>query len=249
MRRPVYQYDKAAGPAIYRDRDWPKPAAGVLKLTVAQADSFPLYQPIEQPVMFKQDSLEAVIDPKNLQQGVLERADLFVLQMIRDNWTSRPVYFSRTAGGYPQSLGFGPYLVAQGLARRLSHTVPTAGKDTLLLSGEGFVDVARTARLWNETFVGHRSITSRGDWVDKPSAGIPALYVSVGLVLHDAFTTKGDSAAALKALALADSVAFRSRTIEWFGGQSLVQQAARAGKAAPAPVVPLGEGSGDSAKR
>ena len=247
VRRPVFEYDKAAGPAVYRDRDWPKPAAGVLKLTTAQADSFPLYQPLEQPVMFKQDSLEAVIDPKNLQQGVLERADLFVLQMIRDNWQTRPVYFSRTAGGYPQSLGFGPYLVAQGLARRLSKTVPTAGKDTMLLSGEGFVDVGRTARLWNETFVGHRSIAARGDWVDKPSAGIPALYVSVGLVLHDALSQRGERDRAIDALALADSVAVRSRTIEWFGGKSLVEQALDAAKRPAAPVVPLG--GGDSAQR
>lgn len=242
IRRPVFAYDAAAGPAVYRGGTWTKPSGSVLALTTQQADSVPLYLQLDQPQMFKQDSLEAIIDPRNLNQGVLERADILVLQMIRDNWGKRPVYFSRTAGGYPQSLGFGPYMIAQGLARRLSPRVPTPGKDTLLLQGEGFIDVARTARLWNETFLGHRSITNRGDWVDKPSAGIPALYVSVGLVLHDALRTQGNDAGATKVLALADSVAVRSRTIDWFGGKSLVQQgAAKAGESGgPAPVVPLG---------
>jgi hypothetical protein len=240
IRRPVFAYDKAAGPAVFRDRDWPKPSGSVLSLTMNQADSVPLYEQLREPMMFKQDSLEAILDPRALQDGIVQRADFLVLQMIRDNWKTRPVFFSRTAGGYPQSLGFGPYLISQGLARKLSHTVPTPSPDTLLLQGEGFVDVGRTARLWNETFVGHRSITSRGDWVDKPSAGIPALYVSVGLTLHDALKAQGKNAQATAVLALADSVAIRSRTIDWFGGKSLQQQGAATGPA-PATAIPLGD--------
>ncbi len=247
IRRPVFDYDPAAGPAVWRGRTWTKPTGSVLAMTPTQADSVPLYLQLEQAQLFKQDSLEAIIDPRNLNQGILERADILVLQMIRDNWGKRTVHFSRTAGGYPQSLGFGPYLLAQGLARKLLPTTPTPSRDTLLLQSEGFVDVATTSRLWNETFLGMRAITNRADWVDKPSAGIPALYVSVGLVLHDALQQQGKKEEATKVLALADSVAVRSRTIDWFGGKSLTQVAAPAPESGVAPAIPLG--TSDSGKR
>ena len=31
--------------------------------------------------------------------------DIAVLRMIADSWPQRPIYFSRTTGNYPQSLG------------------------------------------------------------------------------------------------------------------------------------------------
>ena len=180
IRRPIYEYDAAAGPAIYRGGTWKKPTTKPLNLTLAQADSVPLYVPLDSAMVFTHQSIQAVIDPKNLAQGVLERADILTLYMIRDNWNTRPIYFSRTSGNYGNSLGLGQYLVTQGLARRLVNNMPGASADTIAIPGEGFVDVKRSFALWSTVFVGQKSIISRGDWVDKPSAGIPALYVSAG---------------------------------------------------------------------
>ncbi len=235
IRRPIYEYDAAAGPAIYRSGTWTKPLAKPLNLTFAQADSVPLYMQLESPMLFQQDSLQATIDPKNLAQGVLERADILTLYMIRDNWGKRPMYFSRTSGGYGQSLGLGPYLLTQGLARKLLPQTPGVSADTIAIQGEGFVDVKRSLALWNTVFVGQKSIISRGDWVDKPSAGIPALYVSAGIVLSDALRANGNAAEAQKVITTAKDIAAASRTLNWFGGEAGIL-----GQPAPGAALPPG---------
>jgi hypothetical protein len=217
IRRPIAEYDAAKGPAVYRGRQWPKPTKPALSLTMEQADAVPLFVELQGPQVFKQGSLTATIDPRNLSHGVLERADFLVLQMIRDNAGQRPVYFSRTAGSYPVSLGLQPYLLTQGLARRLLPDEATARGDTVAVPGEGFVDLARTRALWNDVFQGPKSIIARGDWIDKPSAGIPALYVSTGFVLGEALTRTGNPQAANTVIATATNVARASRTSNWFG--------------------------------
>ncbi len=247
IRRPIYEYDAANGPAIYRGKTWVKPLAKPLNLTLAGADSIPLYQELPQAMMFQHETLEAVIDPKNLAQGVLERADILTLYMIRDNWGKRPMYFSRTSGNYGMSLGLGQYLLTQGLARRLLPKPPGVSADTIAIQGEGFVDVKRSLALWNDVFVGQKSIISRGDWVDKPSAGIPALYVSAGIVLSDALQATGNAAEAKKVILTAKDIAAASRTLNWFGGEAGILGQPAAGAGLPAGVdtsaqtaIPLG---------
>jgi hypothetical protein len=184
-----------------------------------------------------------VIDPRNLSQGVLERADMLVLTMIRDNWNKRPLYFSRTSGSYAQSLGLGAYVVSQGLARRLVPNTPGVSTDTLVVPGEGFVDVKRTEALWKDVFVGHNSVIRRGDWVDAPSAGIPALYVSTGLVLSDALQSLGRKTAADSVFGKAEQVARASRTIDLFGGAAAMRgqpPVAPPADSEKATAVPLG---------
>ncbi len=151
---------------------------------------------------------------------MLERADILTLYMIRDNWGGRPIYFSRTSGNYGVSLGLGQYLITQGLARKLLPVPPGVSADTIAIQGEGFVDVNRSLALWNTVFVGQKSIISRGDWVDKPSAGIPALYVSAGIVLSDALRATGKNAEAQKVITTAKDIAAASRTLNWFGGEA-----------------------------
>ncbi|HWJ23098.1 MAG TPA: hypothetical protein VNS52_12160, partial [Gemmatimonadaceae bacterium] len=234
VRRPVYEYDAAKGPAIYRNQQWKKPSGPPVNLTMEQLDSLPVYQELVQPQVFKKGNITAVIDPRNLGHGYLEKADIFVLRSILDGFPERPVYFSRTAGNYPQTLGLGPYLLTQGLARRLVNGEVAAGKDTVLVPGEGFVDVPRTDSLWRNVFEAPKSLIRRGDWVDKPSVGIPFLYVTTGMILSDALTHEGRVQDAQRTLATAEQIAKATHLDDLF----------QASRARTQPAVPL---EGDTA--
>ena len=69
------------------------------------------------------------------------------------------------------------------------------------------MDLKRTKTLWDSAFTGHRSIATRNDWVDRPSVGIPYLYVATGLMLSEALGTVGDTAAASRVLSESRRVA------------------------------------------
>jgi transmembrane protein TMEM260 (protein O-mannosyltransferase) len=222
IRRPVYEYDSLKGPAIYRGKVWKKPSGPPLQLTLAEADSIPLYYELRQPQIFRKDSLVSTIDLQ-----YLERKDILILRMIQDAFPERPLYYSRTSGGEGQNLGFGKYLLTQGLARKLLDHVPKPGPDTIPVQGEGSVDVKRTKALW-DIFKAPDAFIKRGDWVDRPSVGIPFLYVSTGVILADALSRIGESAAADSVLAKTEAIARAARVEEALG---LRRQ--------PAPLAPL----------
>ena len=226
IRRPVFDYDEAKGPAAYRGKSWKKPASAALKMTMDEADAVPLGQEVTQPQLFVAGNIKAVVQPR-----FLARADIFVLRLIQDG--VRSLYFSRTSGSYGQELGLGGYLLTQGLARKLMPDSVIAGKDTLRVPGEGFVDVARTAALWKE-FRAPASLVRKNDWVDRPSVGIPYLYVSTGVVLSEALGQQGDAVGAQAAMNKARAVAKATRLEDLFGPEA----------PPPPPVI-----SGDSARK
>ncbi|HEY5062335.1 MAG TPA: DUF2723 domain-containing protein [Gemmatimonadaceae bacterium] len=208
IRRPVYTYDAAKGPAIYRNQQWVKPDSSPIHMTMADADSVPAYYPLNGPMKFSAGKLQATIDPKNLDHGVLQRADLFVLRMIQDGWPKRPVYFARTSGSYARSLGLGDDVLTQGLASKLFEPPPqTAAKDTLYIPGDGWLDLPRSDALWRTVFKGPQSILNTGDWIDRPSVGIPYLYVATGMELAEAFKTRGNDAAAASVFDMSKRIA------------------------------------------
>ena len=192
IRRPVFEYDAAKGPAMYRNKQWPKPAGPPLRMTTQEADSVPPYMLINKPQLVNlSPELKVVLDPRRLQNdgqgnGYLQRADVFVLRMIADSWPGRPVYFSRTSGGYARELGFDNNTLTQGLAAKVFVPPAAPSKDTMFIQGDGWIDVNRTKMLWNDVFQGHKALIRRGDWIDQPSIGIPYLYIATGLELADA---------------------------------------------------------------
>ena len=197
IRRAVFAYDAATGPAVYRGHTWPRPTRSPIDMTLADADQVPLAIELPQPQLFKKGEIVATIDGKNLQHGFLERADIFVLRMIQDAFPARPIFFARTSAGYGESLGLGPYLLTQGLARKLMPQMITASRDTVNIPGQGFLDVARTKALWTNVFAGQKAILKKGRWVDRPSVGIPYLYVSTGLILAEGLSTNPEERAAV----------------------------------------------------
>ena len=209
IRRPIHAYDVERGPAAYRHRDWPKPETPPLLLTLDEADSIPPYMLVPQPVRFQAKGLDIRIDPRMLPQtrggGILERADLLVLRMIADTWPQRPVYISRTAGGYGEMLGLGNNLLSQGLARKVV-PAPVASRDTVYVPGSGWVDIQRTRALWAD-FAGPPAIVTRGDWIDRPSVSIAYSYLFAGSELAGLLSERRDVAAGDSVMATVRRVA------------------------------------------
>src|SRR4051812_157702 len=211
IRRPIFTYDAAKGPAVYRNQQWAKPAGPPLKMTLDEADSVPPYWQIDKPMVFKAGchaepnaacDINAVIPPH-----LLQRADLFVLRMIQDSYPARPIYFSRTSGGYARELGLGEHVLTQGLAAKVFIAPKASTRDTMNVAGDGWMDVKRTTELWNNDFVGPKSVIRTNDWIDQPSVGIPYLYVATGLELSEALRSRGESAMANQVWTTAKQVA------------------------------------------
>ena len=193
LRRPVVPYDAEQGPAVYRGRRWPMPSTPVFSGTIAQLDSVPEYVELRTPQLFQQGNLRAVVDPRRLEYGVPVRADLLVLQLLKDNYGVRPFYVSRTTGGYVQALGLEPYAIMQGLVNKILPAPAPTNPDTVAIPGLGHVDVPRSLALWRG-YGGPPSIIRQGDWVDRPSVNIPITYISTALILGQVFTQQGDTA-------------------------------------------------------
>jgi hypothetical protein len=131
-----------------------------------------------------------------------------VLRMIQDSWPQRPIYFARTSGGYARSLGLGDNTLTQGLAAKL-FLPPTTGtpKDSMFVQGDGWLDVARTDSLWKHVFAGPASVLHTGDWIDRPSVGIPYLYVATGIELAEALKSLGNVAEAQQVFGTSEAIA------------------------------------------
>jgi hypothetical protein len=211
IRRPVYEYDAAKGPAIYRDRQWVKPSGSPIRMSIAEADALPEYIEIKTPQLFQKDSIQATIQPQ-----YLERASIVILRILKDEYPARPMYFARTVGDYARTLGLDSYLMTQGLARKLMPQVPKASRDTILTS-EGWIDLKTSLALWNQDFLGPQAVIRRGLWVDRASVGIPYIYISTAINLSQITASRGDTAEAAKFARAARAVAGATGLDEMFG--------------------------------
>jgi hypothetical protein len=236
IKRPVFEYDADSGPAIYRDRQWTKPSGPPVSLTIEQANALPPYVEIREPQIFRKGTLIATVQPQ-----VLDKASVLVLRMIADAFPERPIYLARTSGSYGRSLGLDPYLIQQGLARKLLPSIPTADRDTVLLQGEGWFDLPRSRALWTDVFQAPKAIIERGSWVDRASVGIPYLYISTAANLYEAEMMAGNRPAAEQVMVTAEAIA-RATGL----GDLFAQQAPAPPRGDTAPVIPLGA---DTARR
>lgn len=204
IRRPIFDYDEANGPAAFRGKTWVKPTGPVIKMTMDEADRMPLYQEVSQPAVFTKGNIRALIQPR-----IVPRAEILVIRMLNDNDT-RAIHFSRTSADLAESLGLGPYVVMQGHTRRVMSDTVRAGGNIVAVPGEGFVDVALSKALWDE-FRAPASLIRKGDWIDKPSIGIPYLVVTTGLATAEALFQSGRQAEANGIVRTARDVALAMR--------------------------------------
>jgi hypothetical protein len=187
IRRPVATYDAASGPAIYRRHAWKKPIGPPLKLTYTKADAIPDYIQITQPQIFRKDDITLNIAP-----GYLLRDQLVLLRLIKDSFPERPIY---VAAGVGDGLGLQPYLMSQGFAQKIADHPLTDTPATPRIAGV-FVDVDRSKALWDTVYRAPDALIKEGDWVDRPSAGIPYTYAYTGAILAEAMSRRGDEATA-----------------------------------------------------
>jgi hypothetical protein len=212
IRRPVYEYDAAKGPEIYRNQQWKKPVGPPVKMTYEEADALPLAIQTPPNAAFQKGDIIAV--PRSPQ---LMRADQLVYFMIRDTYPDRPIYFSRTAGGYPYELGLERYVLTQGMAKKLVNQQIIPSRDTVLIQGEGMVDVKRSYELWSKVFTATTSLAARKGWVDDASVGIPDLYVISGVTLAEALAQSGQIARSDSVYQQSKGIATAMRRAQVFG--------------------------------
>src|SRR5438445_445265 len=212
QRRPIVTYDSAAGPAIYRGHVWPKPTGPLLNFTAQQVDSLPQYYPLNQRQGLNLAGVNVTLDPQMLGREWIERADIVVLEAIKDNLAKRPIYFSRTVGLYADQFSLTGYLEGQGFARRL-HGQPITPSDSIQPVGQlGYVNIPRSTTLLFDVY--HISGAARPrprGWVDRPSEGILQTYGLMYTALSEAVRRTNPTIAS-RALVIADSI-FKNTTL------------------------------------
>jgi hypothetical protein len=174
---------------------WPKPTNPVFALSEKELDSLPEFAKTPGKGL-RFDSLEI-----RFGQDVLDRKDLATIFIIRDNLGKRPIYFSWSVSTMPdQTFGLTPYLVSQGLVRKL-YPKPVVPKPPIVMSaGMGWMDLDRTkALLWK----GYRWLSAARDrprgWIDPPSESILELYAFAYNGFAATLRQEGDSVNAAKA--------------------------------------------------
>jgi len=221
IRNPVRPYNAAEGPSIYKNTTWPMPTKPLVKMSYAESDAVPPATQMDAPAPFSGGGgLQVSVTPRDLGGDYhgLDRADLFVLYIVRDAFPERPVFFSRTDGAYPEELGFTNHIVNIGLARKLVLTPPTAGNGIMNVPGDGWFDLDKTYALWTQSFDGIKSLSARSRWIDKPSVGIPYMYVRTGYILAQALQQAGRPADATKVLSQVGAIAKGAQLASMLGG-------------------------------
>ena len=167
-------------------------------MTFDEADAVPDPFELRQPMLFKAPGIRAIIDPRNLEYGVLRRADVFVLRMIRDSWPERPIYFARSAVGYPHSLGLGEQRADPGARDEAVRSAADAQRRERhgVRAGRRLARRRAIARAVDDVFHGPQSVVDEGQWVDRPSASMPAMYIFLGRRAHGGAARDGQVAEA-----------------------------------------------------
>jgi transmembrane protein TMEM260 (protein O-mannosyltransferase) len=206
QRRPVFEFDSIAAPSVYRGRSWPKPAGPILSYTADQLATLQPYYVLDKKTPVNLGKIVGQLDPEALGRQYLERADIIVLQAIKDNWGKRPIYYSRTVGLYADQFGLTNYLEGQGFGRKL-WPAPVPVSDSIKpVQGLGYVNIPRTTKLLFEVYHGDTAARPRPrGWVDRPSEGIPALYGLTYQAMAQVLQAKNPELGS-KALVLAESI-------------------------------------------
>jgi len=122
-------------------------------------------------------TLDVTLDPQMLQRQYIERADVAVLQIIKDQIGKRPIYFSRTVGSYADQFGLTARLEGQGFGRALREQEMQQSDSIKAVPSLGWVNVKRSTALLFDVYHAESAARRRPrGWVDQPSEGILTTY-------------------------------------------------------------------------
>jgi hypothetical protein len=209
QQRPPATFEPAAAPRLFRSEHWPRPGTPWMRgFNLANpADTLPEYLPLGQAATGYLGPISVRLDPRALGRPYLLRADLAVLEILKDQLGKRPIYFSTSTGPYADQLGLSSYLVGEGLVRRVLPRPVAASDSVRLLEGRGFVNLARTQALAFGVYRGARTAAlarPRG-WVDEPSQTSLIQYAVVYDTIAGALRER-NPALARQASALRDAI-------------------------------------------
>ncbi len=178
LRRETFPFDTVDAAAPYRAMRPELPEGPVLPFSINEVESLPLFFDIRERSIMRVGDLEAVLEP-----GRYDRATLLTLQFIRDNLGKRPIYFARTTGPIPDRLGLTPYLLGQGLARKVMPEPIEPSDSVVGFQGIGWFDLERTRQLLFEVYHPESAARERPrGWIDEPSENILSLYAIVAAI-------------------------------------------------------------------
>ncbi len=173
-RREIIPFDSANALPMYRGRSWPVPQGSALSISYGQLDSLPPYYQLGDGQVFQSGGVRATLP------NLLQRADIITLQLIQDNLGKRPIYLSRTTGAYGDQMGLEPYLLGQGLVRKLMPGPIERSDQVIHVSTLGWVDMERTVSLLFDVYHAESAARERPlGWIDQPSETILTLYALV----------------------------------------------------------------------
>jgi hypothetical protein len=199
QRRPPVPYPGAPAPT--------QPWMSRYYLAPRQSDSLPPYVLVEKRMAGAVGPIQVTLDPQALGRPYLARSELAILQIIKDQLGKRPIYFSSSTGNLADQLGLTPYLITEGLVRRLMPGQVVPSDSIRFVEGRGFLNVPRTRRLVFDVYQGGTAAARKRPrgWVDRPSQ--PALlgYVFVYDTMAAALQDR-DPALALRARELRDAI-------------------------------------------
>ncbi len=195
QRRPLATFDSTHALAIYRGRQWLKPQGKLMNLTEEQVDALPQFYMVEEKRTARlgtgADTVRITIDPQMMGRQYVEKADLVVMQVIKDQLGKRPIYYSRTVGLYADQFGLTSHLEGQGFARVLRQKEITPSDSIMGIQSLGYVNVPRTTRLLFDVYHSDAAARQRPrGWVDEPSKGILDLYGLTYYTMAEAIQAK-----------------------------------------------------------
>ena len=198
-RRETPPFEPAESIALWREvgqaDPWERPTEPVFEVPIEELDSLPEVMRVPQESGLRFDSLMI-----SFGQDYLMLSDLATIFLIRDNIGQRPIHFSWSTGNYPdQTLGLTPYLVAQGLVRKLVME-PVVPNDSIVLSqGLGYIDMPRSRALMTDVYHWESAARERPyGWTDTPSSSILQLYALTYRGAAPTFAERGDTAFAAR---------------------------------------------------
>ena len=185
-------------------RSWTRPTTPVFDLSIAALDSLPEVIAVPKNGGVRFDSLQI-----SFGQEYLQLQDIATILLIKTNLGKRPIYFSWSDADYPdRTLGLTPYLLSQGLVRKLMPQRITPSDSIVLSQGLAYLDVPRThALLWDVYHWKDAAKPRPRGWVDAPSASMLQLYTVVYGGMAATLYQMGDSTQAAKDEAVAQAVA------------------------------------------